>query len=163
MAKFFPMEIRTISRVYNVCKGHEKFFFILHQGTLDESFSWEGNKIIVKHYDYKIGYSFEEDSRSFINHSKFFLFLYDGLNDVISNKLKNEFIVSGDYEIIKTNSRTDFSIDPEMALIYLPQTNQMLIYSIHDSFDRDIFITHEYVVIIPISAPLKHRDLSLIL
>lgn len=157
MSKFYAMEVNSIFKIYNACKEHEKFFFILHQGTLDGSFLWENNKVVVKHYDHRIRCDLDNDSRSLINHSKFFLFFYDGLTKILQNQLNQKFSISGDYEIIKTNSQIDFDISPEEALIYLPQTNQMLRYTASKDFDRRIFITHEYVVVIPIELRAPSR------
>ena len=144
------MEINTNFKINSACDEHEKFFFILHQGSLDKSFLWDNNKIFIKHYSDKVSFSIENDSRSFINHTKMFLFFYDSLNRILSQDLNDKFYVSKDYEILKINDDINFSIDHQDALIYLPQTNQMLRHG-EDILDRKIFLTHTYVVIIPIS------------
>lgn len=144
------MEIIPDSRIDSVVEDHEKFFFIIHQATLDGSFLWDDNRLTIKHYDYKPHSDYDNDPRELINYRKIFLFFYDGLIKALSKNFNNRFHVSSDYEVIRINENINFEVGHDLALIYLPQTNQMFLYTKSD-VDRRVFLTHSYVVVIPLA------------
>jgi hypothetical protein len=149
---FTPYEIKSKQMHHNVVEDHEKIFFIIQQGTLDGSFRWNNNRVDIPHYKDKPMLPKEEANRVLINHMKLHLALRDGIFDIV-NKYFSGSVMIGNYTLIKTMGEIDFELPDQRTIVYLPQTNQAYLFD--QEFDRRIFTTHAYVVMIPISAPSR--------
>lgn len=131
-------------------EDHEKFFFILkqYQESLDNRLSTtylDINKELINPYSYG-----KEDMPK-IKFSNFILEQLEKILEKIQNL--NNFKIHPNHIkkmiLVKTNYLTDFDIDFDQYIIYLPQTNQIF-YASNKNIDRSIFFSHAYVLLIEV-------------
>jgi hypothetical protein len=118
-----------------------KLFFIIHQSTLDGSIDFNDPVYITNHQEDVDPYSNDQAymHRTKIHNqiSKHLYAVTDKCGIPVNRK---------EYYLIKLFNRTHSEMIKPGSVVYLPQTNQMVICS--DDWNEDILLSHEYVFVI---------------
>lgn len=143
MQKSFTEELKLDFRFDNAVKNHEKIFYVIHQAMLNDSLKFVNNRLHIKNCRRLAG-PYIHDPDTMIK-TKFNNLLYESILEMES-KLNN---VKIDYfYLVKTNGSIDVEFENSLALIYLPQTNQYILYE-PSTWDPRVLLSHEYIFIMP--------------
>lgn len=128
-----------------------KLFFIIHQAMLDGSLNF-GGPITITNYKYEVDpYSKDQE---YMNLTKIHNQLSQHLYGVID---KYNIPVNRDkYYLVKLFGNVDNEIITNGSIIYLPQTNQMVIYN--DDWKPEILLSHEYAFVIQSDTYQKYES-----
>lgn len=145
------MEIKTVEiesnlRVDDVVNDHKKIFLVIHQSMLDESLDW--NSGVIELTNMKQLVDPYQISQEFMNKTKLFNLIYDGINGIIENNFHNS-VTYDKFYLIKLFNKNSLPIEIDNALIYFPQTNQAYFKSDH-WWDERVLLSHEYVFVVPL-------------
>jgi hypothetical protein len=142
-------EVSCYFQVNEVLPDPSKFFYVIHQNLLIESFVWENNRVIVKrNLELKSTANIKNKTeRFYYKISNLFL---EPFSQIIQNNFHDK-VELGDYQIVKTNYNIDIEYDTDNCLIFLPQTNQLIgRFFGEKDFDSRVLISHAYIVIVPV-------------